>query len=71
MPQAEDLPSPASSRELFEKLAIVAPVTSDPSDSEFSFSWPNVERTSSLAGQDRLSEFMLEELPLLNLDPNV
>ena len=69
--RAKDLPSPASSQGLFEKLAVVPPVTSDPSDSDFSFNSPQIEHTSDLAGQDRPSEVMLDELPLLNLDPNV
>ena len=74
---AKDLPSPASSQGLFERLAVVAPVPSDPLvhsdplDSDISFSSPIIERISGLAGQDRPSELMLTELPLLHLDPNV
>ena len=74
---AKDLPSPASSQGLFKRLAVVAPVPSDPLvhsdplDSDISFSSPTIERISGLAGQDRPSELMLTELPLLHLDPNV
>ena len=68
---AKDLPSPASSQGLFEKLAVVPPVTSDPPDSDFSFNSPHIEHISDLAGQDRPLEVMLDELPLLNLNPNV
>ena len=57
---AKDLPSPASSQGLFERLAVVAPVysdplvNSDPLDSDISFSSPTIKRISGLAGQDRL-----------------
>ena len=74
---AKDLPSPASSQGLFDRLAVLAPVPSDPLvhsdplDSDISFSSPTIERISGLAGQVRPSELMLNELPLLHLDPNV
>ena len=70
---AIDFPSPESSQEVFAKLVAVAPLNSDPLESDFSsiLGSPITERTSGLAGQDRLSELMLNELTLLNLDPNV
>ena len=48
---AKDLPSPASSQGLFERLAVVAHFNSDPWDLDFSFSSPNVERISGVAGK--------------------
>lgn len=70
---AIELPSPISSQEIFNNLVAPAAPLSDSVESDFSLPLgsPSVDRVSVLAGQDRPSELMLDELPLLYLDPDV
>lgn len=70
---AIELPSPISSQEIFNNLVAPAAPLSDSVESDFSLPLgsPSVDRVSVLAGQDRPSELLLDELPLLYLDPDV